>query len=150
MKECGIITGDDLLKCPPPERMTELYGLDWTSRDLQVPDKVGSLQQAAPAGIHAGPEYLQRRKFRHLSGQPVPFLITLRAQEFFTSCSYRTACVSEGEAPRGNALDSLFHDSSLSNVTCDLSCQQTPGESGMLTLRKHGVWSRVESHGQIP
>lgn len=82
MKECGIITGDDLLKCPPPERMTELYGLDWRSRDFQVPDKVGSLQQAAPAGIHAGPEYLQRRKFRHLSGQPVPFLITLRAQEF--------------------------------------------------------------------
>lgn len=36
-----------------------------------------------------------------------------------------------------NALDNLFHNGSLNNTTRSLSCQQTPGEPGTLTLKNN-------------
>jgi len=33
-------------------------------------------------------------------------------------------------------VDNLFHSSSLSNMTCNLNCQQTSEKHGMLTLKK--------------
>jgi len=46
----------------------------WGSSSTTPLPKQGLLQQAAQDLVQAGLEYLQRRRFHNLSGQPVPVL----------------------------------------------------------------------------
>jgi len=62
-------------------RITELYGLEGTSRDHcdQPPCKKDSLHQAAQ--VQVGLKYLQRRRLYNLPGQTVPLLCHLQHKE---------------------------------------------------------------------
>lgn len=83
MKERGIITGSDLLKCLALERMTELYGSEGTSRDPQVPDKAGSLQRPCWQASRQVLSISREGNSTPSLGSLFQFLVTLRAKEFF-------------------------------------------------------------------
>ena len=64
-------------------RITELQGLEGTSRDHRVQPhcKTGPLLQAAQVGIQVGLEHLQRRRIHNLPGLSVPVLCHLHCEE---------------------------------------------------------------------
>ena len=76
-------------------KITELYGLEGTSRDCRVLPlcKAGTLQQAAQVGVQTGLQYLQRKRIHCLPGQPVPVLCHPYVKKFLHILVWNFLCL---------------------------------------------------------
>jgi len=65
----------------------------WRSSSPSPLPKLVNLEQAAQDLIQAGFEYLQRRRLRNLSGQPVPVLCHLQSKEVLPQVAGKSSTV---------------------------------------------------------